>query len=349
MQDRLDYYKYKHLQAHLCWAIINFVLTFAYVIEVVKGERTLIYIIMFLLVVWTPFVVYSVQFRCYINNAKYDALLEKSIGYGYMISYGFAVLTGDTPLTFVYFFPMLCILTSFHNRTLNRNLTLIAVALNAIKLSFSLGINPKLQLTPAQITDYEIILACLLLCGFFSDRGCVLLARRDALIKKLSRDANHDILTKIHNRVFIPDYEDKLKAEEAHITSVALIDIDDFKQINDTYGHCTGDMVLIKLAELMTMVTNMHPKTYAIRLGGDEFTIVSATLTAEEMFEQCKKLKDKLISDPPHCNDIDKPLEVTLSIGVIAGDGEKNFSTLYREGDVLLYDAKKDGKNVIKM
>lgn len=349
MKEQLNYYRQKHQQTGLCWLVINIVLTLAYFLEYFKGVRTMSYIITFLFVTWTPLVAYLAMYRKYRNEIKADRFLEYTVGYGYLIFYTFCVITANTKMVFCYILPMLCVLTYFFNRTLTLRVMFGAIAVNCLKAAYDFGSNTAFTINDFELTDYEIVFACLILCAFFAERGCTLLQLREKMIAQLSEEVYYDALTKIHCRIFIPHVEQRWVEKSKHIKSLAIVDIDDFKSINDKYGHKTGDAALIKLAELLTSVTKESKSTYPVRLGGDEFVIISSTLTALEIKAICEELKDKLTRDFTYSEELNEHFTFTLSIGIIEGTAGCTFDSLYSPCDKLLYEAKATGKNNIKV
>ena len=345
MKEQLNYYRYKHQQASLCWLIIDIVLTIAYILEYFKGYRTISYVAVFLVFAWLPWLNYFLVYKKNKNEIKSDSMLESLAGYGYLIFYIFCVITANTPLIFCYILPMLYILTSFYNRTLTLRVMYGALFINSVKAAYDIGSNTVDLLS---LTDYEIIFACLILSAFFAERGCIILQHREKMIAQLSNEVYYDALTKIHCRIFIPHVEQRWAEKSKHTKSLAIVDIDNFKSINDKYGHKTGDAALIKLAELLIAVTKEHKSTYPVRLGGDEFVIISSLATAYELREICEDLKERLTRDLVQSVDTDEHFSITLSIGIIEGDNDSTFDSLYGPCDKLLYEAKAVGKNNIK-
>lgn len=159
--------------------------------------------------------------------------------------------------------------------------------------------------------------------------------------KEFQHLAFEDPLTSLHNRRLLPKLEKDFVNQPQHIT-VAVLDIDRFKQINDTYGHAVGDELIIAVAnrikELMT-----HPLHTCIRFGGDEFIIVM-----RRPLDQAQSWIERLHSDLYHnVIDIeDITIAVQSSIGVASGT-HTMLSDLTKQADAHLYAAKESGRNCI--
>jgi diguanylate cyclase (GGDEF)-like protein len=156
--------------------------------------------------------------------------------------------------------------------------------------------------------------------------------------------AYHDALTDLPNRLLL---RDRLTLQLASIrrthisVAMLMIDLDGFKQINDTYGHLAGDELLVQVAERIR-VTCRETDTVA-RLGGDEF----AVLQAIEEQGQAKILAGRIIKSLAEPFELSKgPVQIGCSIGItITQDPEVRLEELINEADVALYRSKKLGGN----
>ena len=174
-----------------------------------------------------------------------------------------------------------------------------------------------------------------------------LLARSfDAMRSRLAEQSGSDPLTACANRRTL---EKRLLADwrfarrRSSCVAVAAIDIDHFKQINDTGGHPIGDLVLQQLASIM-MSTARDTDTVA-RLGGDEFVIVLPDTDwhgATSFAERLRHRVNEFTFGPPGA-----PLAITISVGVAIGDGASSIApqVLLGDADRSLYRAKTEGRN----
>ena len=126
--------------------------------------------------------------------------------------------------------------------------------------------------------------------------------------------------------------------------SLALFDIDDFKRINDFYGHLTGDRILQELGRLVSM--NVRESDIPARYGGEEFALIlpeTAQLDACELLERLRSLIEKTVFCLP-----DNPMTVTVSVGIFQVEAVPiQAYELIEKADTALYEAKKHGKNQV--
>jgi diguanylate cyclase (GGDEF)-like protein len=160
--------------------------------------------------------------------------------------------------------------------------------------------------------------------------------------KRLQEKANTDPLTKVYNREYLSNYlRDKLKEakEKKQPLSIAIIDIDYFKKINDNYGHLVGDCVLKELVKILK--THLRSSDCVARYGGEEFVVVMPNST---LADACKKIESlrKLVEEKRFC---DENLKVTFSAGVTQFQGKESLEELLKRADDNLYEAKRAGRN----
>lgn len=157
---------------------------------------------------------------------------------------------------------------------------------------------------------------------------------------ELTRKADFDQLTNLYNRYAIRSImESKIRRKEAF--SLAIIDIDFFKKINDTYGHNVGDVVLI---ELSNALKDFLDKDFSIsRWGGEEFIVLTSKFSYKEFTEKLDNLRD-IISKKEF--KIDKNIiKFTISIGTYKYSRRLDIDTLIDRADQNLYKAKETGRN----
>ena len=162
-----------------------------------------------------------------------------------------------------------------------------------------------------------------------------------------SRLIFEDELTGIYNRRFLLNYfryKVPWDSLEAQPLSLLMMDLDRFKQINDTYGHETGDQVLVWVARLIKEVSG--DKGLAIRYAGDEFIILMPNTEKEAALQVADRLLQRLHQEPAQLSDVDKELHITFSIGVAsAPDDAHTGKALIQKADTALYYAKKTGRD----
>jgi len=168
------------------------------------------------------------------------------------------------------------------------------------------------------------------------------------LADRLTHQAQHDSLTGLPNRFRLVEILDShVETAKARLLTVAVlfIDLDRFKQINETLGHAAGDQLLVEVARRLRGCLN--DCDFAGRMGGDEFAVVLANPDSEAAaIETSGKVLDTLRS--PYLID-GRELFVTASIGIsfFPKHGEDS-STLLRAADSAMYNAKNDGKNALE-
>lgn len=151
------------------------------------------------------------------------------------------------------------------------------------------------------------------------------------MTKQLQELANKDGLTKVLNRRSLDRYIDQLIKERKRFT-FSLMDIDNFKAINDTFGHSEGDASLVLLAGSLSHAFGDN----VFRYGGDEFAIVSFKET-EDVALQIAEINESLKS-------LDGRFPLALSAGICAVEGETDEKKIFEKADQALYKAKQDGK-----
>ena len=120
--------------------------------------------------------------------------------------------------------------------------------------------------------------------------------------------------------------------------ALIMLDIDNFKQVNDTYGHLKGDQVLIELAGLLKV--SIREDDFPIRYGGEEFCILAHNFSLTQTIYFANKLR---LCVEEH--DFGTNEKITISIGVTMHSSGDSLSDFVRRADTALYEAKKTGKN----
>ena len=125
-----------------------------------------------------------------------------------------------------------------------------------------------------------------------------------------------------------------------------VLDIDHFKNINDTYGHDVGDKVLKKVIEVIKNL--VRKEDIIIRWGGEEFIIVLSNISTKKAVEIAERIR-KRVEQTPIKVDKNKTLRITVSVGVACSEKEKTFrfEKLFEIADRRLYEAKNRGRNKV--
>src|SRR5581483_4057385 len=183
--------------------------------------------------------------------------------------------------------------------------------------------------------------------------GLRILELQDELVRAreaLRDQATRDGLTRLWNRTYILDILDTELARAARVPaplSVILADLDEFKSINDTYGHLAGDAVLREAAARMSALVRRYDSLG--RYGGEEFLVVLPSTDMIGAISQAKRLRETLI---------DRPFEISAGLIRVTGSfgvsckllpDPRDADHLIREADHALYAAKRAGRNRVEM
>ena len=160
--------------------------------------------------------------------------------------------------------------------------------------------------------------------------------------EELKRCTTLDAFTEVLNKkAFQQQVEDKLKEKpENQIAVLYILDVDDFKLVNDTYGHLIGDHVIMELASVLRK--NVRADDLVGRIGGDEFCIYIDKVQKIEDIEKNALRVIQIISNMK-IEGLYHPL--TISMGACMVRNEKEFSYIYKQADHALYEAKENGRN----
>lgn len=198
-------------------------------------------------------------------------------------------------------------------------------------------INLENKTKEATKINYQLLLAIILIASLSMVVLVQYRHRKD--LKKLSEV---DSLTEIYNRRCIIEYGQKLLQDGNNDTTVLLIDLDHFKQINDSFGHAFGDLVLTSVAKAAKQV--LGKDGVVGRIGGEEFLMVlpnTNIIQAQSLARQFSTKLSKLR--------LSNQVTITASIGIsIATAKDNDFSRLMDAADVAMYKAKKNGRNRVE-
>jgi diguanylate cyclase (GGDEF)-like protein len=175
-------------------------------------------------------------------------------------------------------------------------------------------------------------------------QSVVELERRNAEMGEISI---RDSVTGLYSRRYLNESVSRLIAEATRYGSafsVALLDIDRFKAVNDTYGHTIGDAVIRKVADILNH--ELRASDIAARYGGDEFAMVFPQITVHGAYVACERIRAAIAK---HAWDELQPgMRITASVGIaglLAGD---SFDTLFSSADRALYAVKRAGRNGVR-
>lgn len=155
--------------------------------------------------------------------------------------------------------------------------------------------------------------------------------------------AHHDPLTGLPNRLsLIEEMEDKISHYSDHPFALMFLDLDSFKEINDSFGHRFGDQLLVLFSELLR---NLLPEdTFIVRTGGDEFVILMMCKENKGQIEQLLLHLIQKLNDPFNIDLIDVYITASIGIAIYPQDGSTH-EELLQKADAAMYNAKNIGKN----
>ncbi|SFB29683.1 GGDEF domain-containing protein [Pseudomonas sp. NFPP24] len=166
--------------------------------------------------------------------------------------------------------------------------------------------------------------------------------------QQIARLAARDPLTALYNRRALDLRAPRLLAQvsPAQPGALLLIDIDNFKSVNDLHGHSAGDRLLVALSEMIRSVVPQG--ALAARLGGDEFVILLNPASTEQIVELGSSLRDQF--QQLAAQHFTTPAPVTLSIGANLFDQPSpSLTALIEQGDTTLYESKRGGRDSIRL
>jgi diguanylate cyclase (GGDEF)-like protein len=161
--------------------------------------------------------------------------------------------------------------------------------------------------------------------------------------EKLDYNSNHDVLTGLYNRRFFEGIMKRSKEEKETSYSVAMLDVDDFKKINDTYGHETGDRVLAAVSKCIE--ASLPENAVAVRWGGEEFVLYLPQVDSAQALDVLNDFRAKLSKQEIYHKG--NRVVITATIGLCTGESIADYEEYIRQADEKLYWGKQHGKNQI--
>lgn len=180
------------------------------------------------------------------------------------------------------------------------------------------------------------------------ERICALQEELVAARERLRHEATHDRLTGAWNRAAILDTFERERARLGRAgapLSIAMIDFDHFKRINDNYGHGAGDAVLREGAARAARAIGARDTVG--RYGGEEFLVVMPECESSMAVAACERIRASVAAEPIVA--ADQSVRVTVSIGVASWSGAGDISTLIDRADAALYRAKRSGRDRVEL
>ena len=279
-------------------------------------------------------------FQTYWFEFVHPDILSRVIANSLLCSIGYAACASETIFRFRPRFKCSALITGISFSLLSllmltRAITLYHSQPEEFNLYSNIPVNPA-----------TFILSCVLqLCvtiGF-------LLMLNKQLVTEIEKLASRDPLTGAFNRRLLEDeilrLQSRCKRSDDKF-SLMLIDVDNFKLINDTHGHLIGDEILQNLSNIV--LKSIRTDDYFARYGGDEFCVLLPSTNAKEAHAFANRLRETYASSGFVVNG--KIINSSISVGVVnSSQVELEFKTLLSAADQALYQAKKNGKNNVVM
>nr|WP_241018260.1 GGDEF domain-containing protein [Paraburkholderia sp. Tr-20389] len=162
-----------------------------------------------------------------------------------------------------------------------------------------------------------------------------------ALAQQLAHRATHDALTGVFNRSAVIERTTKALRHDSAV--MIILDIDEFKRVNDDFGHPAGDAVIMGIVECLRRIVG--ERGFIGRVGGEEFTVLLPAHEPAEALRQAEKMREA-IGRQVFASPVDR--RITASFGVSANPPGTDFDTAYGLADAALYRAKRGGRNRVE-
>ncbi len=169
-------------------------------------------------------------------------------------------------------------------------------------------------------------------------------ASLSARSETLEQAALTDALTGMQNRRYFDDALKEYLGEFRRVgrpIGLMILDLDHFKQVNDTHGHDVGDAALRAVADCLKDMTRYHD--VVARLGGEEFAIVTPNMDAELLARFAERIRKAIAALSIQSGNV--RLKITASVGLAVWDRKESAEDFYRRADRQLYEAKRLGRN----
>jgi diguanylate cyclase (GGDEF)-like protein len=252
----------------------------------------------------------------------------------------------------LWYFPIYVLLTDKNSSVLQKTVAIIYSAgfvLLILRAFIGISLSEPMALMSNHIYNV-LFFICLYLIMLIGNIGFILMAKEKSDLE-LTKVATYDELTDIFNRrAFLLRAKENISlfARRKEPISFFLIDLDNFKKINDVYGHFAGDMVLKDFA--VKIKGQLRVFDLFGRIGGEEFTVLLPGTNEEGALEIAERLRKSAENASVNVGS-DHIIKYTISIGIVTVIPDENTSinTLYKISDDALYVAKRNGRNRIEV
>lgn len=279
MFKRFDEYDEKRLRLIVfAIGIIYTVLTVSYLVEYLKGNRSLDYVLLYCAILWIPYISALVIYR--ITNIIRPPMWVLLCGY--VSFYIFTLWTTVTDYSWIYLFPLMCIVPMMYSELFAVLVCFLAFfAVNVVETVK----NWSVYNTELGIVKLEQRYACILLCCVFLYCCVYLFRKMSDMVKLVYRENNIDSLTGLRNE----DYAEqvlKYRIVRSHgaVYSMLYLNVDNFRYFNEVFGHSCGDDVLRLVTDaLKSSFSSIASQCEIVRLSGDVFFVLVMNRSSSEV------------------------------------------------------------------
>jgi diguanylate cyclase (GGDEF)-like protein len=251
-----------------------------------------------------------------------------------------------------WYFPIYVLITDKNSSVLQKTVALVymvEIVLLILRAYIGIRLGKSMYLTSNNIYNV-LFFICLYLIMLMGNIGFILMSKEKS-DSELIKVATYDELTDIFNRrAFLLRAKETISlfSRRKEPISFFLIDLDNFKKINDDYGHFVGDMILKDFASII----KMQLRDYDLfgRFGGEEFTVLLPGANEKTALEVAERLR-RVTENTSVSIDRNHSIKYTISIGIVTviPDESTSIDTLYKLSDDALYKAKGKGRNRIEI
>lgn len=269
----------------------------------------------------------------YVNFPKSKYLFGYTASLGFLLLYANILVTLDSAGVYVYMFPLLSLLLIYDNTVMLGTTSLCSVVITVL-VFISKDVSEISYTTTNEISCITL----LVLTTIFLLTSRVGFIKQYNRIAKLEKELLTDTLTGCNNRKYLQQLIEDGVLDNKDI-AVIIGDINDFKGINDTYGHIQGDIALVCVGKVLRDVCCKYSNTHTIRLGGDEFLIITDKVNTTEIIKSFNDMCD--VEEELHKLTFD----IVISFGYAINEtGKMSWQQLYEIADQNMYTIKEESK-----
>lgn len=323
----------------LCLMLVTCLCFFMLVVNLIRGSLPLIILMVVLLVMYGSTFVYQLL------NPRYQSWAAWIFGGMAMVMSVVLVYLGTSGglgFLWVFIVPHVAVMVVPFKDSLLYNGLLLGVML--VMLDTPLHEKLMYSYAPAFRILFPVALLAVMGCIYIAEMvRARTQSRLRATAEKLSSFAFTDPLTGAYNRHALASHFGEVKAAPADGLAFAMLDLDFFKQVNDRYGHFTGDKMLQHVVRLTS--GSVPPNALLYRWGGEEFLLVLKTSDTEEVRCTLEKVRKAVEQTPLVAGE--NEIAITLSLGAVCAPPGATIRQCIARADEQLYQAKETGRNKV--